>query len=332
MRSPAASMPPVAGMRCGGRWNALASPSTSSKTDPVYERPTDLTDDEVADVVRTSWGIPVRTIEYAAVGFGSHHWLTDTHFVTVDTIEDHDDLAAALRTATALRAEAGLEFVHAPVDGLLVPLGDDWLVHVYERLEVVDDTMHGPHVAPEVVELVRRIHDATPVGAPHAGTETFDIWDREDLEEALGELDDEWGTGPYGDRCRLLLRDHQDAVRAALADHDAIASDISREGWVVTHGEPHRGNVFRTTEGWKVVDWDTVLVAPPERDWWDVQGGRHGDPTGVELYTLRWDLLEVACYVTEYFDDHVDDRNTQESWKNYVRYLDRLAARATRQA
>ena len=38
---------------------------------------------------------------------------------------------------------------------------------------------------------------------------------------------------------------------------------------VVTHGEPHAGNVMRRSDGRHLlVDWDTVAVAPPERDLW----------------------------------------------------------------
>ena len=299
----------------------------------MLARPPDLTDDDVRAVLAEGWRLSPRTLEYTAVGFGSHHWLTESHFVTVDEVADHDDLEAALRVTAALRDDAGLEFVHAPHPSAagerLVRLGDEWLVHVYDRLDVLDDTKHGPHDDPEVVELVRRIHEATPVVAHLAGVEDFGIWDREDLEGALAELDEPWETGPYGDRCRELLREGADAVRAALAEHDAIAAAVPRDGWVVTHGEPHRGNVFRTTDGWKVVDWDTVLVAPPERDWWDLCAAANGDPVRNDLYTLRWDLLEVACYVSEFWDDHDDDANTRESWKNLLRYLGRLEARAT---
>ncbi|HYD10944.1 MAG TPA: hypothetical protein VEA78_12655 [Acidimicrobiales bacterium] len=298
----------------------------------MLARPADLSDDEVAAHVREHWSLPVDTIEYAPVGFGSHHWLTETHFVTVDVVDRHDGLRSALATACALRDDAGLEFVHAPVDGLLVPLGDDWVVHLYDRLEVTDETLYGGHDDPEVVEMLHRIHDATPLVAHHAGVETFEIRDRDDLVHALAALDEPWDTGPYADRCRELLRVHADVVRASIVEHDAIVDAVSRDGWVVTHGEPHRANVFRTTEGWRFVDWDTALVAPPERDWWDVQGGRHGDSRLVDLYSFRWDLMEVACYVSEYFDDHVDDANTRESWQNYLTYLDRLAARATRRA
>ena len=40
--------------------------------------------------------------------------------------------------------------------------------------------------------------------------------------------------------------------------------------WVVTHGEPHPVNVMQTDAGRVLIDWDTVAIAPPERDLWMV--------------------------------------------------------------
>lgn len=70
-------------------------------------------------------------MEYVPEGGGSHHWkLTgddgQPHFVTVDDLDDKDwmgdtrrtvfeGLERALGTAAALRYEAGLEFVVAPI-------------------------------------------------------------------------------------------------------------------------------------------------------------------------------------------------------------------------
>ncbi|MFG2077560.1 phosphotransferase family protein [Nonomuraea maritima] len=39
---------------------------------------------------------------------------------------------------------------------------------------------------------------------------------------------------------------------------------------VLTHGEPHPGNVLRAGSRTLLVDWDTVGTAPPERDLWHV--------------------------------------------------------------
>ncbi len=39
---------------------------------------------------------------------------------------------------------------------------------------------------------------------------------------------------------------------------------------VITHGEPHAANVMGSPGGLVLVDWDTVLLAPPERDLWGI--------------------------------------------------------------
>lgn len=291
----------------------------------MFERPSDITDEMVVHTLRDHWAVSVRRADYAAVGFGSHHWLAGDHFVSVDAADDGDELVPALRSARALRDDARLEFVIAPIPSgtgeLIAPLGDDWVMHVYERLEVVDDTRHGPHADSAVIDLVHRIHESTPVALAHARREDFSIGDRDDLEEALGNLDEPWETGPYGDRCREALVANCEALSAALARHDQWAEAVPGDGWVLTHGEPHRGNVFRTTRGWAVVDWDTALIAPAERDWWDIPNSP-GDADLRDLYRFRWALAEVACYVSEFSDDHHDDRNTRASWPNFLRYLE----------
>jgi aminoglycoside phosphotransferase (APT) family kinase protein len=50
---------------------------------------------------------------------------------------------------------------------------------------------------------------------------------------------------------------------------------------VLTHGEPHPGNLIQVGSRWMLVDWDTTLVAPPERDLWllDPAMARSSTPT-----------------------------------------------------
>lgn len=98
----------------------------------MFTRPDDLPEAVLAGALRDGWGFTPASLEYQAVGFGSHHWLaTDARggrvFATVDdltarlrTRQDTADaafgrLSRALATALSLRAEAGLAFVVAPV-------------------------------------------------------------------------------------------------------------------------------------------------------------------------------------------------------------------------
>src|SRR5258708_1085059 len=79
---------------------------------------------------------------------------------------------------------------------------------------------------------------------------------------------------------------------------------------VIPHGEPHGGNVMTMSSGLVLGDWDTVLLAPPERDLWDMADrdesalDHYARATGVQidqdalsLYRLWYDLAEIGGYL-----------------------------------
>lgn len=86
---------------------------------------------------------------------------------------------------------------------------------------------------------------------------------------------------------------------------------------MLTHGEPHPGNTMLTSVGWLLIDWDTALRAPPERDLWSLDPGdgsllaAYADATGVtplpavlDLYRIRWDLADIAARVSRFRHYH----------------------------
>ena len=92
---------------------------------------------------------------------------------------------------------------------------------------------------------------------------------------------------------------------------------------MITHGEPHPGNVLRTADGPLLIDWDTVMLAPPERDLWmlmigsEPQGAdaeiraRYERETGravsmelIAFYRLWWVLADIAIYADELRREH----------------------------
>jgi hypothetical protein len=111
---------------------APLSDSLAGYCGPVFTQPDDLAEGSIGDVLLAGWGFMAMSVEYQAVGFGSHHWLASDArgarlFVTVDdlsakrrTASDTTDaafdrLTRAFSTALSLRADAGLAFVVAPV-------------------------------------------------------------------------------------------------------------------------------------------------------------------------------------------------------------------------
>ena len=97
----------------------------------MYSAPPDLDRSALVGALRRQWGIDALSLDYLPVGFGSHHWEAvgadgSRWFVSADDLRaaHHagrapDDvfevLDRAFRTAAALRADAGLEFVLAPI-------------------------------------------------------------------------------------------------------------------------------------------------------------------------------------------------------------------------
>ena len=102
---------------------------------------------------------------------------------------------------------------------------------------------------------------------------------------------------------------------------------------MVTHGEPHAGNVMRAGTGHMLVDWDTVALAPRERDlWWladetdDIVAysdltGHQIDGEAVDFFRLAWDLNDVAEYLTVLRSPHVENEDTLDAYEGLTRCM-----------
>jgi hypothetical protein len=329
----------------------------------VYTQPADLAEDTLVTELRDGWGFAAAELRYQAVGFGSHHWLaTDSDggrlFVTVDDLAaklssqaDSTDAAAdrlecAFRTALSLRRDCGLRFVVAPIPArngrALVRLQDRYtmVVHDYLHGEQAGVTSLFPERAdlPELVSLLVQLHDARPASQPL--TDDFAVPLRAELTAAMGQTGHAWHSGPYAERARALLAKHADDLAELMAALDALASRVAArpDRMVVTHGEPGAHNVLSTSAGLALVDWDSVLLAAPERDLWDMADhdpsvlGAYSAASGVAIdedalafYRMFYDLFEIAGYVQLFRDDHDDTADAAESWRNLQHFLQPVA-------
>lgn len=320
--------------------------------------PVGLEERDLVTALAAGWGMDVMGMEYAPVGFGSYHWLVSDqdgtrHFATADDLSDKSYLGdtsdaafAALRlaldTALALRERGGLAFVAAPIPmrsdgGSVLRLdGGRYAVAVYRLLDG-----RFPHPRPvltagERAELVRHLARLHGSAAPARPIDPVPA-SRARLEVAMGSLDREWSWGPYSESARALLTERGDGVRRLLATFDQLLARVRAVGapTVVTHGEPHTGNVVRTETGLVLVDWDTLGLALPERDLWMVDGdeelrlyervsGRLVDPDAIELYRLRWKIDDIASFTGWFRAPHVHSADTEHGWRAMVKTVEDL--------
>lgn len=315
----------------------------------MFTRPDDLRDAEVADALGTGWGLRVVGVEHAPLGFGSHHWWVRTSdgaawFATADDLRTRRHhageplegalgrLRGALSTAACLH-DRGLGWVVAPVPTscgeVLARLGDTYALTLHRRVEgrtfgwgPYDDEAHRWAVLDRLVELheVAACRDAV-------GTDTLTVPLADDLRAVLDDPGPRWDAGPFAARAWQLVGERGGAVRDLLDRHAALTEAADPERFVVTHGEPHRANTVVTDSGVVLVDWDTVLLAPPERDLWRMVGEdaavaqSYAQGTGTTLdvglldaYRLGWDLADVASFVAVLRGPHTDDEDTRTAW------------------
>jgi spectinomycin phosphotransferase len=307
------------------------------------------------------WGFDLEAADYAPLGFGSYHWVVRDRkgtrgFVTVDDLDQKawlgdtrelafSGLTRAFDTAAALR-DSGLSFVVAPI-----PTSGGESVrrvgprHTIALFPLVDGQARewGQYDTAAdraaVVALLAELHRATPAVASVSPSVGLELPGRRHLEAGLQELNQTWLGGPFSEPARQALGSHASGVAERIALADRLASDVaSRNGeWVITHGEPHAANVMRTAESDVLLDWDTVALAPPERDLWMVVGdtaaeaalyadatGRQVDDVAVTFFRLIWDLKDLAEWLNVLRSPHDETEDTLKTYEGLTTVAARL--------
>jgi Phosphotransferase enzyme family len=328
----------------------------------VQSPPDDLSEEALASAFAREWGRTVASMTYRPLGFGSHHWrIVDTGgarwFGTVDELETKrrtadesldtafDRLRAALGTARALHDHGGT-FAVAPIPtrggAAVVRVDDRFGVALYPYLDG-QSFVWGAPAPPEhrraVLDMVTAVHTAPATVRAHAMADDFVVPLRDEVMATIDAGGDIGDSGPYAGPTARLLAEHAEPVRRVLAHHDELVAIARAQParTVLTHGEPHPGNTMLTADGWRLIDWDTVLVAPPERDLWMLDPGdgsvldAYAQATGVaplapmiELYRIGWDLSDIALYVSRFRGRHTGNLDDDTSWNGLRSTVERL--------
>jgi spectinomycin phosphotransferase len=229
----------------------------------VRERSADIRDSDVATALAGQWALTVQDLSYLPVGFGGYHWLAVDQagtrwFVTVSELAAPwvPDLPAAMQTAAWLATEARLEFVVAPVPtstGQVVgTLGGPHALTLFPYLDAASsrfkDAVDSDRAA--IIDMLARLHTANFQGI-QVPSQPLQLTTRQAIDQALASMGVPWTGGPYAEPGRDLLARYEQPLRRAFARFDGLLDRVRAAGGphVITHGEPHPGNLLRTQAG-----------------------------------------------------------------------------------
>jgi len=302
--------------------------------------PENLDGSAVIDALRQSWDFDAHVADYAAVGAGSYHWeVRDTTgrraFATVDDLGQKawlgdtrdaalDGLRTAFDTSVAL-GDSGLQFVVAPIPTRegesLRRLDPQYAIALFPFVEgkAGEFGRYEDGDREAILAMLAELHQV-PV-TPSMRSVGLTIPGRRHLEDALLDMDEAWTGGPLSEPAREAVRNSVPELAALLSLADRLAAEAEQRGagHVVTHGEPHAANVMRTSEGRVLVDWDTVALAPRERDLWmlvdDDQIDAQMNKAAINYFRLTWDLKDLAEYLNVFRSPHQENDDTVREYR-----------------
>ncbi|MGI5337908.1 phosphotransferase [Streptomyces sp. CA-181903] len=285
----------------------------------MLSRPSFIDDHTVTDVVTTHWSLPGPVeVAYLPWGFGAYHWRVTAGdgtalFVTLDRLEPRHtagSLEAAYAGAAAL-AGGGLEVVCAP----LRARGGRFTVGVGGGALSVTPWLDGrspgeeeagrPEHVGRVVEALAALHGAAPPEGLRSWAPRVGPGFAEDVRDRTARP---WTSGPLAEEARTAIGARSAAIARWTARYHELA-DLARsrrDSWVPTHGEPHHDNQLVGAFGLRLVDWESLALAPRERDHTDLPPTRRAgaDPAMLELFTLDWRLSEIDEYLRWFTAPH----------------------------
>lgn len=277
----------------------------------MRSRPVFPTDDTITRVLAEQWQ-PVSEIAYLPWGFGAHHWRADSLFVTLDQLEPRHT-AASLESTYASAAElaaAGLEFVCAPAPTRSGRFTVDTGAGALSVTPMLDGRSPAEDEVdkPAILAALDALHRTPPPAglrewAPKVGPGFAD--------ELRARTAEPWTSGPLAEEARTALASRGDAIKRWNDRYLELAALAAsrRDSWVPTHGEPHHGNQVATPDGLRLVDWETLAVAPRERDYADLPGAPGLDPALLELFALDWRLSELREYADWFSAPHTGNED-----------------------
>ena len=251
----------------------------------MLEKP-DLAEDDLIRCLQDEYGIPVETIAFLPLGADQ-----DTAVYRVVTADERvyfaklrkGDFQAASVTVPNYLAALGTRQV---IPSLPARAGQRWVdlapykVILYPFVDGHDGYAHGLSQAQwaEFGAALKRFHTAAFPAALTASIprETFSPECRQMVRMFLGQLEGDPPADPVALALAAFLRSKKAEVLDLVAQSEQLAARVQAQApdFILCHADIHGWNLLLDGDGaLYIVDWDTLIFAPKERDLMFIGGG-----------------------------------------------------------
>ncbi len=298
----------------------------------MLEKP-DLADQQIIDCLRRDFGLKVDALEFLPIGADANSAVyraiaDDTPYFVKLRSGDYDEMTIVVPHFLGSQGIAQLIAMISTRDGRLWTSLDRFVV-TFSQFVNGQDGFNMELSDEQWVELgraLKRIHftELPNEIEDYLHFETFSNYWRERVRHYQRRI-----TGTFSDpvplRLAELMRGRRDVIDELLRRAERLAGEMrSRSSaFVHCHGDLHGGNILIDAQGKLfIVDWDTVILAPKERDLmfigagigkgWDNQrsvdcfyqgyGAGEVDPLGIAYYRYERIVEDIAAYCEEILD------------------------------
>lgn len=197
----------------------------------------------------------------------------------------------------------------------------------------------------ELGTVLKQMHTAkVPVSITrHIRQETYDSHWRDIVTETLPRLERTTFSDPGATQLAASLQAKQDAILDLIRQAERLANllQIQSSDAIVCHADIHAGNIFIDADGaFYLVDWDTLVLAPKERDLMYIGGALMGgwytpeeeerlfyptygpteiDPVPMAYYRYERIIEDIAVYCQQLFGS--EDSMGREDLAQCVEYF-----------
>jgi spectinomycin phosphotransferase len=316
----------------------------------MLEKP-DLPDEQIIACLQDAYALPARQIVFLPLGADPNTAVyrallaDDTPYFVKLRRGIFEEMSVVL---PKFLSDLGIRQVIAPLatkTGLLWAPLDVFRVTLYPFIEGHNgyECVLSERQWVDFGRAMKSIHSAvvSPIILTHIQRETYSSQWRNAVKGLLQQVELESFHEPIAARLATFLKTKHDQIvdLVARAERLAQAVEARSEEYILCHADIHAGNVLLdANNALYIVDWDTAILAPKERDLMFIGGGLmdnqrtpqeeerlfyHGygqteiDPIGLAYYRYERIIQDIAAFCKEIFLTPAGSDDREQS----LRYL-----------